>query len=156
VVHRDLKPSNLFLAKRGRRDDVVVLLDFGVAKHLHLQSMTATGQIWGTLQYMAPEQLTDSKRVDARSDIYAFGAVLYECLTGKPVFQSQCAVALGHEVVNRSAPDTRALRRDTPDALATIVARCLSKAPGDRFPNAASLYGALSALPSLGSAAQMK
>ncbi|HKU42269.1 MAG TPA: serine/threonine-protein kinase [Polyangiales bacterium] len=143
VIHRDLKPNNLFLASRGPRADELKLLDFGVAKQLSLQTITTTGQIWGTPVYMAPEQLSDSKRVDARCDLYGLGAVMYECLTGQPPFAASNLIALAFKVVQEVAPDAGALRSDAPPALLEIVARCLRKDPQERFQHARHLQRAL-------------
>ena len=146
VIHRDLKPNNLFLATRGPRVDELRLLDFGVAKQLSLQTITATGQIWGTPVYMAPEQLLDAKRVDPRCDLYALGAVLYECLTGSPPFEADNAVAMAFKVVHESAPDARALRPDAPVELVELISRCMRKDPDERFQHARQLQRALQEL----------
>lgn len=143
VIHRDLKPNNIFLALRGQRVDQITLLDFGVAKQASLQTLTATGQIWGTPIYMAPEQLSDSKRADARSDIYSLGAVLFECLTGRSPFAGSNAVALAHDITHRVLPDVRAQRMDLPEALAAIVERCLRKNSDKRYQDARALYATL-------------
>lgn len=143
VIHRDLKPNNIFLASRGQRVDMVKLLDFGVAKQLSLQTLTTTGQICGTPMYMAPEQLSDSKRVDVRCDVYALGAVLYECLTGAPPFSAPNTLALAFRVFYGEEPDARKLRRDLPEAFAAIVTRCMHKDREQRFADARSVYLAL-------------
>lgn len=145
VVHRDLKPSNVFLATRGRRVDDVKLLDFGVAKQLDLQTLTATGQVYGTPMYMAPEQLADSKRVDQRCDLYSLGATLFESATGRAPFKSTNVTALVAEVMFGPVPDVRAHRSDLPTALAEAITRCLSKQAHERFQTARSLYDALGA-----------
>jgi serine/threonine protein kinase len=146
VVHRDLKPSNIFLATRGRRVDDVKLLDFGVAKQLDLQTLTTTGQIYGTPTYMAPEQLSDSKRVDARCDLYSLGAVLFECATGRPPFTGRNLLAVASEVLLGQEPDVREHRTDLPEPLAAVITRCMRKQPADRFQDARSLSKALAAL----------
>jgi serine/threonine-protein kinase len=143
VVHRDLKPNNIFLASRGQRVDEIKLLDFGVAKQLNLETLTATGQVWGTPMYMAPEQLNDSKRVDARADLYALGAVIFECLTGRVPFLAPNALALLFAIMEGPSPDVRSLRSDVPDALAAIVTRCLQRDRAQRFADTRALYIAL-------------
>lgn len=143
VVHRDLKPSNFFLATRGMRVDELKLLDFGVAKQLDLHTLTITGQVYGTPAYMAPEQLKDSKHVDERCDIYALGAVLFECLAGRPPFTAPTSLALATKILLDLPPDLRTLRSDVPEALAAVVSRCLARSPRDRFVDARSLLGAL-------------
>lgn len=146
VVHRDLKPTNIFLASRGRRVDEIKLLDFGVAKQLNLHTLTATGQVWGTPLYMAPEQLADSKRVDARCDLYALGTVVFECLAGKPPFCAPNALALAFAIMEGPVQDVRTLRPDVPDALADIVSRCMLRDREQRFADARALYMALGRL----------
>ena len=143
VIHRDLKPNNIFLASRGQRTDEIKLLDFGVAKQLNLQTLTATGQIWGTPMYMAPEQLADSKRVDPRCDLYSLGVVLYECLTGKLPFSGSNVLALTLAVMQGADHDLRAQRADVPAELAAIVERCMRKDRDERFAEARALYRAL-------------
>jgi eukaryotic-like serine/threonine-protein kinase len=113
---------------------------------LSLQTITATGQVWGTPVYMAPEQLLDSKRVDPRCDVYALGAVLYECLTGQPPFEGTNAVAIAFKVVHDGEPDARALRPDAPDTLVELISRCMRKDPDERFQHARQLQHALQAL----------
>lgn len=146
VIHRDLKPANVFLATRGLRTDELKLLDFGVAKQLDMQTLTITGQLYGTPTYMAPEQLADAKRVDARSDLYSLGAVLYECLTGRPPFHGANAAVLIADILTGERASVRALRPDTPPALADVVERCLQRQPRERFQDAVSLRNALAPL----------
>jgi serine/threonine protein kinase len=143
IVHRDLKPSNIFLAKRGRRVDEVVLLDFGIAKQLDLQSLTMTGQIFGTLPYMAPEQLRNSKAVDARCDIYSLGAVLFECATLQLPFPAPNPVVLVAQHMVAPDPDLAALRPNLPADLTTVIQRCLKRDVTERFQTAAAVYAAL-------------
>jgi serine/threonine-protein kinase len=146
VIHRDLKPNNLFLARRGARIDELKLLDFGVAKQLSLETLTTTGQLWGTPVYMAPEQFSDSKAVDARCDLYGLGAVVYECLTGQPPFAGSNLIALAFKVLQEFAPDARSLRPDAPAALLAVVERCMRKEPAERFQHARELQRALKAI----------
>jgi serine/threonine protein kinase len=143
VIHRDLKPNNIFLATRRQRVDEIKLLDFGVAKQLNLQTLTATGQIWGTPMYMAPEQLADSKRVDPRCDLYSLGVVLYECLTGKLPFEGSNVLALTLSVMQGAEHNLRAERADVPEKLAAIVECCMCKDRNERFVDARALYRAL-------------
>ncbi|HEX5660046.1 MAG TPA: serine/threonine-protein kinase [Polyangiales bacterium] len=145
VVHRDLKPANVFLAVRGMRKDEIKLLDFGVAKQLDLQTLTTTGQVYGTLTYMAPEQLADSKRVDARCDLYSVGAVLFECLAGRPPFASSNVASMIANILAGERPELAAQRSDAPAALIEIVERCLQRQASARYPGAEALHAALSA-----------
>lgn len=144
VVHRDLKPSNVFLARRGARSDEVKLLDFGVAKHLDLHTLTDTGEVVGSLAYMAPEQLRDPKDVDARADIYAVGVLLYECLSGKPRLAARDVFALSQLVLRAESPPLRGIRPEVPQPLADIIERCMARDADNRYPNANTLYEALS------------
>lgn len=147
VVHRDLKPSNVFLASRGKRVDEVKLLDFGVAKQLDLHTLTITGQVCGTPMYMAPEQLTDAKRADRRADIYALGAVLFECLSGKPPFDAPDMPTLASEIMFKAPRDPEATRGSAiPPGLLAIVRRCMQKRPQDRYAEAGAVGAALAAL----------
>jgi Tol biopolymer transport system component len=145
IVHRDLKPDNVFL----RSDGGVKLLDFGLAK---LQataspalppgaSATVGNTIAGTAGYMAPEQATGTE-VDARADLFALGATLYEMLTGERAFAGASTVARLHAVLTTDAPALSA-SLDVPPALAAIVQRLLAKAPNDRFQSAAEVAQAL-------------
>lgn len=145
LVHRDLKPSNLFLTTDG----TVKLLDFGVAVALSDVSDGTEGKprgfaIFGTPEYMAPEQIS-GEPVDARADLYAFGCVLYELLTGTRPFEGTSSVmVLGKQL--REAPEPLGLRAPTvriPKEIADVVMRALNKSPADRFANAAELRDAL-------------
>jgi serine/threonine-protein kinase len=108
-----------------------------------MDTLTATGQIWGTPVYMAPEQLNDSKRVDSRADQYALGAVLFECLTGRVPFQAPNALALMFAIMDGPQPDVCSERPDVPEALGAIVTRCLQRDREQRFTDTRSLYMAL-------------
>ena len=140
VVHRDLKPANVMLTKSGAK-----LLDFGLAKaklpkpadEQHTVSMTLTteGTILGTLQYMAPEQL-EGKEADARADLFAFGAVFYEMLTGRKAFQSANQAGLIAEILRADPPP---LRGPQLEPFAKIVQRCLAKDRDERWESASDL-----------------
>lgn len=143
VIHRDLKPSNVFLATRGMRVDDVKLLDFGVAKLVDMNTLTATGQIFGTLQYMAPEQLQDTKRVDELVDLYALGAVIYECLCGEPVFAHGNDAQVAAQVLFGTITPASQRRRDVPQALDALVMRCLARGKQDRPKSAREVRDAL-------------
>jgi hypothetical protein len=139
VIHRDVKPSNVMLTKSGAK-----LLDFGLAKlrqevqPTSLSSLptradvTADGTILGTLQYMAPEQL-EGKEADGRTDIFAFGAVLYEMLTGKKAFAGKSQASLISAIMSSDPPDISVLQPMTPTALDRIVKTCLAKDPDARW-----------------------
>src|ERR1700693_3854718 len=138
VTHRDLKPGNIMLTKSGTK-----LLDFGLAKlkqevapaNVQLSQLptandplTAQGTIVGTLQYMAPEQL-EGKEVDARTDIFAFGAVVYEMATGKRAFEGKSQATLIARILDSDPPPMSSLQPMTPPALDRVVRKCLAKEP---------------------------
>ena len=140
VVHRDLKPGNIMLVKSGAK-----LLDFGLAKLQAAEtptnlsalpteqaSLTAEGTILGTLQYMAPEQL-EAKEADSRTDIFAFGAVVYEMATGKKAFEGKSQASLIAAIMGQDPRPMAELQPMTPSTLDHVVRRCLSKAPEDRW-----------------------
>ncbi|HET9752259.1 MAG TPA: serine/threonine-protein kinase, partial [Myxococcales bacterium] len=145
IVHRDLKPDNVFITRDGR----VKLIDFGIAKVLppaetlpHGAALeaepapaTAEGKIFGTLGYMAPEQIRGGP-VDRRADIFSFGAVLYELLAGRQAFRGPSAYATSLAILNEAAP---ALPRGVPAEVQRIVERCLEKDPARRFASAREL-----------------
>src|SRR5467141_254804 len=142
VTHRDLKPGNIMLTKAGTK-----LLDFGLAKlkqeiapaNVQLSELptaddplTAQGSIVGTLQYMAPEQL-EGKEVDARTDIFAFGAVVYEMATGKRAFEGKTQASVVGAILKDDPPPISSLQPMTPPALDRVVKKCLAKEPEKRW-----------------------
>jgi hypothetical protein len=142
VIHRDVKPSNLILDKQKR----LWLTDFGLARRLDDVTLSMTGAILGTPRYMSPEQATSTtKRVDHRTDLFSLGATLYELLTGQPAFSGDSP----HEVIQHIlTSEPRAIRdfvNSVPRDLETIVMKCLSKDPYDRYAAAADLASDLRA-----------
>ena len=142
IVHRDLKPGNIMLTPAGAK-----LLDFGLAKYqpgapvsekTMTRSITADGQVLGTLLYMSPEQL-QGKAVDARSDIFAFGAVLYEMLTGKRAFERKSSSDIIIAVAREEPTPLRELVKAVPEDLKRIVKRCLRKQPEERYASIAEV-----------------
>ena len=152
VIHRDLKPANVMLVSRAGDDDFVKVLDFGVAKSMsgdQQTQLTHTGMLVGTLEYMAPEQIM-GRPVDARTDIYALGIVLYRMLCGKPPFRDGGVPALVHAHLNTRPKPLSEMVNGVPAALDQVVLRCLAKAPEARFGSMAELARALTrAVPSL-------
>jgi serine/threonine protein kinase len=140
VVHRDLKSSNVFVTRRNGRESVK-LLDFGLAKQFGLYSLTDTGQVLGSVAYMAPEQIMDSKRVDPRSDLFALGVLLFECATGQLPYRIETAEDLMRRVLFDAGPPELLATVDV--ALRQIVARCLKRKPSERYENAGVLRDAL-------------
>ncbi len=149
VVHRDLKPSNLFLARRPDGSPAVKVLDFGISKASSPagaepdQRLTQPGTVLGSPRYMSPEQLRDSRGVDARTDIWSLGAVVHELLTGAPMYEGGTPESLFAVIVSDPPPPLRAKRPDAPPGLEAVVARCARKDPADRFASVAELALAL-------------
>jgi len=151
IVHRDLKPGNVMLTKTGAK-----LLDFGLAKSgasmiagaggsmlpTTPAALTAQGTILGTFQYMAPEQL-EGEEADARSDIFAFGALLHEMVTGKKAFDGKSHASLVAAILERQPPTVSSLQPTAPAALDRVVTKCLAKDPDDRWQSAKDLKDAL-------------
>ncbi|MBK8480549.1 MAG: protein kinase [Proteobacteria bacterium] len=148
IIHRDIKPENIFLLARHSRRDFVKVLDFGIAKILDLEdrSVTTPGLVPGTPEYMSPEQARGEK-LDARSDVYAMGVVLYELLTGTVPFKGASAIAtmMSHVQDPVEAPSRRRPDLEIPAALEAIVTWALAKYPGDRIASAAQLRDVLEA-----------
>lgn len=139
VVHRDLKPANLMLTTGGE----VKVLDFGIARFM--AATDKSSQVMGTLAYMAPERFAEASG-DARSDLYAFGCILHELLTGEPPFQAGDPVSLMTAHLNKAPDAPSSLRAGLPPALDELVVRLLSKQPADRPQTAASVHDELRAL----------
>jgi serine/threonine protein kinase/Tol biopolymer transport system component len=154
VVHRDLKPANVMLTKTG-----VKLLDFGLAKLSeppggvvsglsmqmttpHGSNLTAAGTILGTFQYMAPEQL-EGKEVDARTDIFAFGSVLYEMVTGRKAFAGASQASLIASILEKQPEPVTSLQPMAPAALDHVVRKCMAKDPDERWQSAADVASEL-------------
>lgn len=142
LVHRDLKPENLFVSRRCTGEDWCKVLDFGVAK-MEASLATAQDTIVGTVRYMAPEQLSNNAAIGPATDIYALGAILYECLTGSPPYTEKTIQELMFAVMNREPPPLRAQRPHLPSSLARAVHRALEKDPQRRPPSAAALAASL-------------
>ncbi len=137
-VHRDIKPANILLDERGQP----VLADFGIAVtecELRHEAMTSIG----TLAYMSPEQLTTSGQVDARTDVYSLGIVLYELLTGKVPFTDWGLAGLRQRILTEDPQPVRSLNAAVPPDLEHICLKCLSKRAGDRYASARELAQAL-------------
>jgi WD40 repeat protein/tRNA A-37 threonylcarbamoyl transferase component Bud32 len=136
VVHRDLKPANVLLAKDGTPK----ITDFGLAKKLGEVGQTATGAVMGTPSYMAPEQAGGkSADIGPLADVYALGAILYECLTGRPPFKAATALDTILQVVSDEPVPPRQLQSRTPRDLETICLKCLRKEPKRRYASALAL-----------------
>ncbi len=157
IVHRDLKPGNIMVGQ----SDLVKVLDFGLAKLIHktritdgeetqtlqatVASLTEEGVILGTVAYMSPEQ-AEGKKVDARSDIFSFGSVLYEMTTGQRAFQGDSKMSTLAAILNKDPKPVKELSEAIPYDLEKIVSRCLRKAPERRWQTMADLKVALEEL----------
>jgi serine/threonine-protein kinase len=145
IVHRDLKPANLYLANRPGRQAIVKVLDFGISKSMDAASagLTKTSAVMGSPCYMSPEQMRSSKDVDARSDIWALGVILYELVTGALPFPGESLPEIVCQVTQGEMRPIRDLRPDVPDGLAEAIGRCLQRDPGRRYANVAELARSL-------------
>jgi Tol biopolymer transport system component len=156
IVHRDLKPDNLFVTRDGR----VKILDFGLAKLKGIEALTdketraagdsgdpgtGAGTVLGTVGYMSPEQVR-AQPVDHRSDIFSFGAVFYEMLSGRRAFRGASAVETMNAILKEDPPDLSDTNRSLPPALERIVGHCLEKNPEERFQSARDIAFDLEAL----------
>ena len=143
VIHRDLKPSNVHLCVTGD----IKLLDFGIARMLGRETrLTAQGSVVGTPAYLAPEQARGDRPVDARTDIWALGVLLFEMLTGRSPFERDTPLATMLAVLMEEAPPVVSLAPNVPAALADVVARCLKKEATARWPSGHALHDALAAV----------
>jgi serine/threonine-protein kinase len=152
IVHRDLKPANLLLTSRADGQPLVKVLDFGVSKVMgdddlpapaSDQGLTSTGVVLGSPLYMSPEQVRARKDIDARTDVWSLGAILFELLSGRPPFRAPTLPALAVAIAVESPPALSSLRSDLPDGLELITQRCLEKRPELRFQSVDELARAL-------------
>lgn len=148
VIHRDLKPANLYLEQLADGSDFVRILDFGIAKDLAVDDtgITETGAALGTASYMSPEQARGTFELDARSDVYALGAILYEMLGGKRVHPGETYNAVISHILCGRVDRLETLRLNLPPGLADIVHRALAPQVDERHPSAAVLGEELRAL----------
>ena len=138
LVHRDVKPQNVLIDHEGRAK----LTDFGIARTMGAEGMTATGRILGTTDYVSPEQAM-GEEVDERSDIYSLGVVLYEMLTGEVPFHAESQVAVAMKHINDPLPDVQLMRPEISSALATVVERATEKDPHRRYRQMAGMLADL-------------
>ena len=162
IVHRDLKPSNVMLTKTGAK-----LMDFGLAKQSGLaplataqteitqehSKLTGEGTIVGTFQYMAPEQL-EGKEIDARTDIFALGELIYEMASGKPAFSGKTRASLIAAILSSEPASLAVLQPMAPAALERVVKKCLAKDPDERWQSASDLASELNWIAEGGSQAR--
>ena len=144
LVHRDVKPSNMLIARSAGREHCY-LADFGLTKRTgSISGLTATHQVVGTLDYIAPEQIR-GEEVDSRADVYSLACVLFECLTGAPPFERATDVAVLWAHVHEEAPPVTSRRPELPKALDRVLARGLAKEPDDRYATCGELVAAVRA-----------
>ncbi len=148
IVHRDLKPANLFVTMRADGTPCIKVLDFGISKFTASGGssdldMTKTSTVMGSPLYMSPEQLSSTRGVDARADIWAIGVILFELVSGRLPFEAESMPALCRKVVEDPPPSLSELRRDAPPGLEPILLRCLAKDRAQRFGSVAELASAL-------------
>jgi serine/threonine-protein kinase len=147
IVHRDLKPGNLFCTQRSDGRYSIKVLDFGISKVATPEGrghqLTATSTLMGSPLYMSPEQMQRSKGVDARTDIWSLGVILFQLLTGRPPFAAEALTELAIKVANEPAPPLRAHRPEAPEGLDRVIARCLEKDRSQRFQTVGELAVAL-------------
>ncbi|HSB54238.1 MAG TPA: serine/threonine-protein kinase, partial [Gemmatimonadales bacterium] len=148
VIHRDIKPENILLTTDGS----TLVADFGIARALSgdVTALTETGMAVGTPAYMSPEQASGERTLDARTDIYALGCVLYEMLAGEPPFTGPTVQAIISKRMRGEVPDVRSARSTVPKPVGDAVNKALAPVPADRFASAADLVKALSAASTTG------
>src|SRR5690348_15630778 len=138
IIHRDVKPGNLIT----KPDGSVVLVDFGIARSANSATLTGVNDVVGTAQYIAPEQVS-KQNIGPATDIYALGAVAYECLAGRPPFLGDNPVTVAMRHLNDDPPP---LPADVPPPVRDLVATAMAKKPADRFPTAAAMADAADAV----------
>jgi serine/threonine protein kinase len=149
IVHRDIKPQNLFLTTRPDGSPLVKVLDFGISKLVSADappSMTLSAMVMGSPLYMSPEQLRSAKKVDARTDIYALGVILYQLMSGRLPIEAETFGELAERVFGGQVVPLRSRAPQVSAPLEAIVMRCLEKNADDRFPSIRELASALGAV----------
>ncbi len=147
IVHRDIKPSNLFLVQRPNQPPIIKLIDFGISKYTPDElNLTQTNAFVGSPLYMSPEQLTAAKHVDARSDLFSLGVVLYQLLTGKIPFAADNVNEVGQRILHAAPEPPTRLRPELPWHVDAVIEKCLAKQVAHRYQNAVELSHALETL----------
>lgn len=142
IIHRDLKPENILLEKNGN----IKIVDFGISKVIDFTSLTSTGEIFGTGPYMSPEQITDSKHIDKRSDLYTAGIILYEMLTGRYPYDYQYQPELIEKIKNDPPVPPRRREITISNQVENLILKLLSKNPYQRFANTHEISESLESL----------
>jgi serine/threonine-protein kinase len=144
LIHRDIKPANIFACRRGREEDFVKVLDFGLVKHADSKvadvQLTTVGTTTGTPAFMAPEAVYEAERMDARSDLYALGCVGYWLVTGRLVFEHETPIqTLLSHLNDTPVPPSRVATQSIPEEFDRAIMDCLAKDPARRPPSAEAL-----------------
>jgi serine/threonine-protein kinase len=140
LIHRDIKPTNIMVEQNENGDWKPFICDFGLARGTEAPNLTMTGMILGTPPYMAPEQArSETKMMDARTDVYALGATLYEILSGKPIYEGKNPAEILVKILDDEPPPVRNSNPALPQDLQTIILRCVEKNPEQRYQSARSL-----------------
>jgi len=147
IVHRDIKPGNVMIDRSGR----ILLMDFGLARRADRETLTAAGAVLGTPEYMSPEQARGAA-IDARSDLYSAGVILFEMLSGRPPFTGKDTIGILRRHCETPPPDLGTVRRDTPPELVAAVHRLLEKKPQARYADVGGVTAALEPLARKGGA----
>ena len=140
VIHRDIKPENILLTERH-----ALVADFGIARAVGAEALTQSGIAIGTPAYMSPEQASGERTLDARSDLYALGCVLYEMLAGEPPFTGPTSAAILARALTEAPRPVHTIREAVPLALDAVIAKAMSRVPADRYASASELAHALTA-----------
>jgi serine/threonine-protein kinase len=135
LIHRDVKPANIMISNEGQ----VKVTDFGIARAMNAETVTQTAAVFGTAAYIAPEQ-AQGLPVDARTDVYSLGVVLYEMLTGRQPFSADSAVALAYKHVSEDPPRPTQLNPEIPASLEAVVLRAMAKNPDNRYQSARAFH----------------
>ncbi len=142
VVHRDLKPDNILIAKDGR----VVITDFGIARVFASVPVKTQGLPIGTPAYMAPEQVEGADNIDARADVYALGAMMFEMVTGTRAWEGDSVIVVAAARLLNPPPDPRDRRKDVPDVVADMIIKCMQRKPADRYNSMGEVMQALDSI----------
>ncbi|MET0340173.1 MAG: serine/threonine-protein kinase [Polyangiales bacterium] len=143
VVHRDIKPANIFLACTAAPEPVPKVIDFGISRTFDGERLTCSGMAMGTPRYVSYEQLRGERDVDGRSDVYAFGVMLYEALVGRAPHEAKSFAEQAIRFATTPPPLPRLLRPELPLALEAVLLRAIARDRADRYPDAAALIAAL-------------
>ena len=146
IIHRDLKPPNLYLSRRADGSPMVKVLDFGISKAQSAggDAMTRTSALMGSPLYMSPEQMTSSRDVDPRSDIWSLGVILYELVSGEAPFKAETLPQVCALILTGPIPPVRRRAPHVSETFEALILRCMTREPNGRFANVAELAAALS------------